>query len=163
LSSQGDEYVGLPDLTSSPGNQSPPIECGEGAVPHTFGTERLLGSSGEEFAPGDRIVRRRNDQALGLTNGTRGVVTHIDSRAGELQITTDRGDTVHVRQSYLDAGHLQLGYAIPWHVAQGLTAERAVVLAIQSGAQKEWVTSPSAVPAATPASTSPRRTSTRTP
>ena len=42
------------------------------------------------------------------------------------------------RPGYVDAGHLQLGYAITGHASQGITIDRSFVLAAPSGPQREW-------------------------
>ncbi len=93
--------------------------------------------SGLPLAVGDRIVLRRNDHANRLTNGTRATVTSVDPRHG-VTIQTDQKQTLAVPREYLDAGHLQHGYAITGHQAQGTTVERAYVLAPDTGRLKEW-------------------------
>lgn len=103
-----------------------------------LGPQRLMTLSGQELAPGDRVICRRNDPELGLTNGTRGRVIDVDSHRREVALATDRGPTIRVSPEYIDAGHLQLGYAITGHASQGLTVDRAFVLADPSGPQQEW-------------------------
>ena len=114
--------------------------------------------SGLPLAVGDRIVLRRNDHAHRLTNGTRATITSVDPRHG-VTIQTDQKQTRSVPRDYLDAGHLQHGYAITGHQAQGTTVERAYVLAPEPAASRSGATSPSAAPVQKPTSRSPARTS----
>lgn len=102
-----------------------------------LGPERLEGG-GLEFAVGDRIVCGRNSDALGVRNGTRGTVERVDRDGGELCVRTDRGDQVTLSASYLDAGHVRHGYALTGHASQGLTVERAFVLAGEGAQLQEW-------------------------
>lgn len=103
-----------------------------------LGTERLQMMNGEELASGDRVLCRRNDARLQLTNGTRGVVAEVDRVNHRVTIVTDRGSKVRIGSVYLDAGHLRLGYAMTGHASQGITVDRAFVLASPGGAQREW-------------------------
>jgi conjugative relaxase-like TrwC/TraI family protein len=102
-----------------------------------LGTERLE-VVGVDLAVGDRIVCRRNSQALGVRNGTRGTVADVDLEGGCLTVATDRGDSVELPQTYLEAGHVQHAYALTGHAAQGLTVERAFVLGPERGRLREW-------------------------
>jgi len=80
---------------------------------------------------------RRNHHARGLVNGTRGTITAVDSNSG-VTIRSDHGHAMPVPREYLDAGHIQHGYAVTGHQAQGTTVERAYVLAPDNGRLKEW-------------------------
>lgn len=72
---------------------------------------------------GDRVLFTRNSQALGVFNGELGTVT---SRLGSrLSVAVDGGREVHVEPASYP--HLQLGYAITSHKAQGMTTEQAFV------------------------------------
>jgi hypothetical protein len=92
--------------------------------------------SGREFAVGDRIVTLRNARRLGVLNGTFATVTGIDHQARALQVRTDDGRDLLLPRWYLDS-HSWLGdrrridhaYAITCHKAQGMTTDRAYVLA----------------------------------
>jgi ATP-dependent exoDNAse (exonuclease V) alpha subunit len=82
-----------------------------------------------EFRTGDRVVCLRNQRVDGLLNGLRGVVTAIDPEAQSLTVRLTDGSDRIVPTGYLDAGHLDHGYAMTIHKAQGLTADEALVLA----------------------------------
>lgn len=84
--------------------------------------------NGRCFAVGDEVVALRNDRRIGLTNGTRATVTHIDPTAGDLTVSTDSGVTVRVPASYLAAGNLDHGYAFTVHKGQGATVDRSFLL-----------------------------------
>ncbi len=97
---------------------------------------------GGRFAPGDRVVVKRNDRRRGVDNGDRGRVLAVDREQGSLLLQI--GD----RQVVLDHDYLTgttsdgeptllHGYAITGHVAQGLTVDRSYVLA-DEGISLEW-------------------------
>ena len=93
---------------------------------------RILGE--REFRVGDRVVCRRNDRQLGLRNGTRATVIALD--AG-LALHTDLGELRTVPPEYASE-HVEHGYALTGHAAQGATFERAFVLLQGHGALQEW-------------------------
>lgn len=93
--------------------------------------------AGHEFRVGDRVLCRRNNARLGLRNGTRATVTELDVTAGTLTIRTDSGCVRSLPPVYA-AEHLEYGYALTGHAAQGATVERAFVLARGEGALQEW-------------------------
>ena len=97
---------------------------------------------GGHFAPGDRVVVKRNDRRRGVDNGDRGRILAVDREQGSLLAQV--GD----RQVVLDHDYLTdstsdgeptllHGYAITGHVAQGLTVGRSYVLA-DEGISLEW-------------------------
>ena len=97
---------------------------------------------GGHFAPGDRVVVKRNDRRRGVDNGDRGRILAVDREQGSLLLQV--GD----RQVVLDHDYLTgttsdgeptllHGYAITGHVAQGLTVDRSYVLA-DEGISLEW-------------------------
>ena len=106
---------------------------------------QIVGWAGDEFetsgglslAVGDRVVLRRNDHARGIANGARGTIVAVDPAIG-VTMRSDHGDAIAVGRDYLDAGHIQHGYAITGHQAQGTTVERAYVLAPDACRLKEW-------------------------
>jgi ATP-dependent exoDNAse (exonuclease V) alpha subunit len=86
------------------------------------------------FALGDRVVIKRNDVRLGVTNGDRGTVVAVDGDAQRLVVRLE--DTaIALDRDFLGTPTihgdppLMHGYAITCHVAQGLTVDRAFVLA----------------------------------
>lgn len=91
-----------------------------------------------EYAPGDRIVCLRNDDALGVKNGTRATVETLNRKQRMLTVATDRGDRVELDTGYLEAGHVRHAYALTGHAGQGLTVERAFVLGIGGQRLQEW-------------------------
>ncbi|MDO8362775.1 MAG: MobF family relaxase [Actinomycetota bacterium] len=93
-----------------------------------LGQEALIAGD-REFRTGDRVVCLRNQRADGLLNGLRGVVTAIEPAARSLTVRLTDGTDRVVPTGYLDAGHLDHGYAMTIHKAQGLTADEALVLA----------------------------------
>ncbi|MDA0167526.1 relaxase domain-containing protein [Solirubrobacter taibaiensis] len=98
--------------------------------------------AGEAFAVGDRIVIKRNDQRLGVTNGQRGEVVAVDSTRSGLTVACG-GCRVELDREFLDSrtrdGEPSLlhGYAMTGHVAQGATVDHCFVLAGE-GMSREW-------------------------
>lgn len=86
-----------------------------------------LTAGGRGFATGDRILTTRNDRRLGVLNGQRGTVTAVDPHAHTV-IATIAGEDRVLDAPYLDEGHLDHGYAVTAHRAQGVTVDRAYVL-----------------------------------
>jgi hypothetical protein len=90
---------------------------------------------GHAVAVGDRAVARRNDRRLGIVNGDTGRVAAIGDHAVTLTLADDT--TVKVPESYVHAGHLEHGYALTAHLAQGATVDRAFVLGSDE-LYREW-------------------------
>jgi hypothetical protein len=78
------------------------------------------------FAVGDEVVCLRNNRRLGVLNGTRGTIVDINRAA--FTVATPDGERSLPRR-YVEAGHLDYGYASTIHKAQGATYEHAFVLA----------------------------------
>jgi conjugative relaxase-like TrwC/TraI family protein len=89
----------------------------------------LVDAHGRTFARDDEVVCLRNARRLGVINGTRGTV--VELAAGDLIIDTEAGART-LPPSYLEAGHLDHGYATTVHKSQGATYDRAFVLATES-------------------------------
>ena len=98
----------------------------------------LLVVDGIGFAAGDRVIALRNDRRIGVRNGDRGVITAIHtpttgasrrdvSAAVTVRLDSDR--TVRLSREYVEAGHLDHGYASTIHTAQGATVDHALVVA----------------------------------
>jgi ATP-dependent exoDNAse (exonuclease V) alpha subunit len=96
--------------------------------------------NGAGYSAGDHVVIRRNDPQLGVCNGDRAVVTSIDARRRQLSVAVgEREVCLGSRFLRSQAGQpaIQHGYAITCHIAQGMTVDRAFVLA-SSGLCREW-------------------------
>jgi hypothetical protein len=86
------------------------------------------------FQAGDRVVCLKNRARLGVLNGDLATVTAIDTA-----LRLDRTDQpVTVPHWYLDDGHLDWGYAVTGHKAQGATARRSHTVA-GDGVDREWI------------------------
>lgn len=88
-----------------------------------------------EFRVGDRVLCRRNDSHFGARNGTRGTVVDLDETG--ITLRTDAGATRLVSSAYA-VDHLEHGYALTGHAAQGATLERTFVLLTDHGSLREW-------------------------
>jgi Ti-type conjugative transfer relaxase TraA len=102
--------------------------AGELGVEQRVATER-----GERaFAAGDRVMFLKNERGLGVKNGTLGTVEGIEA-GGRLAVRLDGvgadGSARRVSFELRDYGHVDHGYAATIHKAQGVTVERAHVLA----------------------------------
>ncbi|MBS0986862.1 Ti-type conjugative transfer relaxase TraA [Acetobacter thailandicus] len=108
-------------------------ELGEDVLVSTAQGERV-------FAEGERVYFLRNDREMGVKNGTLGTVRGIEGSAGSgdlvLSVQLDgkdgvgSGRLVSVPVAEYDA--LDHGYAATIHKSQGVTVERAHVLATGS-------------------------------
>ena len=91
------------------------------------------------FQAGDRVVCLKNRARLGVLNGDLASITAIDADRRTVTLRLDRTDqAVTVPHRYLDDGHLDWGYAVTGHKAQGATARRAHTVA-GDGVDREWV------------------------
>lgn len=88
--------------------------------------EAVATASGERiFAPGDRVMFLRNERSLGVKNGTLGEVRVVSD--GAMRVRLDGGAEIAVELK--DYNHLDHGYASTIHKSQGVTVDRAHVLA----------------------------------
>jgi conjugative relaxase-like TrwC/TraI family protein len=98
--------------------------------------------AGGTFGVGDRVVVKRNELRLGVSNGQRGRVVDVDPGAIAMTIEVD-GRRVRLDPEFLNGTTrdgdptLLHGYAITGHVAQGLTVDHSLVLA-SGGIGSEW-------------------------
>jgi conjugative relaxase-like TrwC/TraI family protein len=89
------------------------------------------------FQVGDEILCLRNNQRLGVVNGTRAVVDAVDTDTRALRVTVADGARVVLPAAYLDDGYVTHGYAITGHKAQGMTCDEAFVLG-SDAVYREW-------------------------
>ncbi|MCC5984817.1 MAG: Ti-type conjugative transfer relaxase TraA, partial [Rhodobacteraceae bacterium] len=78
-----------------------------------------------DFATGDRVMFLQNDRGLGVKNGTLGSIAELDRQS--MTVHTDDGRSV--RFDLKDYDRIDHGYAATIHKAQGMTVDRAHVLA----------------------------------
>ena len=92
-----------------------------------------------QFQTGDRAVCLKNRSRLGVLNGDLGTVTAVDTERRTITLKLDRtNNVVTVPHWYLDDGHLDWGYALTGHKAQGATARRAHTVA-GDGVDRGWL------------------------
>lgn len=92
-----------------------------------------------EMAIGERIMFTRNNRPLGVRNGQTGTLVGCElSLAGipQLTIRTDANKMINVDTAAY--GHLDYGYAVTLHKAQGQTVDHVWVLLSESMADREW-------------------------
>lgn len=77
------------------------------------------------FASGDRLLFLRNERGLGVKNGTLGTVEKVSR--GHMAVTLD--SSARVAFDLKDYAHVDHGYAATIHKAQGVTVDRAHILA----------------------------------
>jgi hypothetical protein len=77
------------------------------------------------FASGDRLMFLQNERGLGVKNGTLGTVEHVSAQS--MTVQTDDGRSV--KFDLKDYNKIDHGYAATIHKAQGMTVDRAHVLA----------------------------------
>ena len=90
-----------------------------------------------EYAPGDRIITRRNDRHRDIDNGTLATITDIDSRGRAMVIETDNGHLRQLDLAYI-ARHVDHAYALTAHGAQGATVDWAAVIGHPEEFTREW-------------------------
>ncbi len=77
------------------------------------------------FASGDRIMFLRNERELGVKNGTLGTVEEVTPQRMIVRVDDGRNLAFDLK----DYAHIDHGYAATIHKAQGMTVDRAHVLA----------------------------------
>jgi Ti-type conjugative transfer relaxase TraA len=77
------------------------------------------------FASGDRVMFLQNERGLGVKNGTLGTVERVSGQS--MTVRTDDGRSVQF--DFKDYNRIDHGYAATIHKAQGMTVDRAHVLA----------------------------------
>jgi ATP-dependent exoDNAse (exonuclease V) alpha subunit len=84
------------------------------------------GDQAREYRAGDRVMVTANDHRLGLLNGSRADVTEIDPRRQTLTLATEEHRQVTVGIEWAGR-HLDHGYAMTCHKAQGATVDTALL------------------------------------
>ena len=77
------------------------------------------------FASGDRVMFLQNERGLGVKNGTLGTIEQVSAQSVTVQ--TDDGRSIQF--DLKDYNRIDHGYAATIHKAQGMTVDRAHVLA----------------------------------
>lgn len=88
-----------------------------GQIVHTKSGARL------EMAPGEQIAFTRNDRALGVKNGTTGIVDAIDDKTMTVKLHDGRKVSLPTTDASIDHG-----YAVTTNKSQGMTLDRCLVL-----------------------------------
>lgn len=92
------------------------------------------------MAVGERILFTRNSRKLGIKNGQTGNLTkwYLDQHGNMmLDVHTDAGKTVPINITQYK--HLDYGYALSVHKAQGQTVDKVYVLASDIMTDREWL------------------------
>jgi conjugative relaxase-like TrwC/TraI family protein len=99
----------------------------------------LWAPGGRPYAKGDQIVVLAPLPDHGLVTSERLTVTAVDVRTSRLAAETKDGRSVVLDRRSIDADHLDHGYAVTVHRAQGATFDRAHVLAAGGGRELAYV------------------------
>jgi conjugative relaxase-like TrwC/TraI family protein len=109
---------------------------------HLSASQRLNGptldTGARVFQTGDRILCRKNQDRLDVLNGDLGTVITVDPDHGTLTVCLDRDpETRDLPGWYLDQDHVDYGYALTGHKAQGVTTSHTFTV-ITGGTDREW-------------------------
>jgi conjugative relaxase-like TrwC/TraI family protein len=109
---------------------------------HLASSEQLKGpileADGRDYQRGDRVICMNNDRRLGVLNGDLATVIDVDPKNAQLTLRLDRDpETRTLPAWYLDEGHVDYGYALTGHKAQGITVDRSFTV-IGAAASREW-------------------------
>lgn len=109
---------------------------------HLANSEALSGptleADGLEYQRGGRVICLKNDPRLGILNGDLATAIHVDPKTGTLTIQLDRESEPRLLPAwYLDEGHIDYGYALTGHKAQGITVDRTFAV-IGGDTSREW-------------------------
>ncbi len=78
-----------------------------------------------QFATGDRIMFLRNERGMGVKNGTLATIERVSPEGMAVRLDDGRGVAFDTR----DYAHVDHGYAATFHKSQGVTVDRAHILA----------------------------------
>jgi hypothetical protein len=123
-------------------NNDTVTELNQRARTHLAASNRLAGPTLEVgegvFQAGDRILCRKNQSRLRVLNGDLATITSIDQERKSLTVRLDRHpETRDLPVWYLDQGHVDYGYAMTGHKAQGVTTGRSFVI-VDGITDREW-------------------------
>ncbi len=98
---------------------------------------RELSVAGRGFAEGERVLALRNHRGLGLRNGDRANVMEVsDDRTLIVRLDRDDRRDLRIPTDYLEAGHLDHGYAATVHKTQGATLDTVHYLGSDRSSQE---------------------------
>jgi hypothetical protein len=92
---------------------------------------------GRNYAVGDRLVALAPNPAAGIVTSETMTVLAVDERA--VTVRTSQGHDVTLTGEGIDTDHLDYGYALTVHRAQGATYDRTHVLAAGGGRELAYV------------------------
>lgn len=95
-----------------------------------------LRANGREYQCGDRVICLANDRGLGVLNGDLATVVSVDRQTLTVRLDRDP-ETRNLDAWYLDEGHVNHGYALTVHKAQGITVGRTFTV-VGPAASREW-------------------------
>ena len=78
-----------------------------------------------QFATGDRIMFLRNERGMGVKNGTLATIERVSLEGMAVRLHDGRGVAFDTK----DYAHVDHGYAATFHKSQGVTVDRAHILA----------------------------------
>jgi len=78
-----------------------------------------------QFATGDRVMFLRNERGMGVKNGTLATIERVSPEGMGVRLDDGRGVAFDTK----DYAHVDHGYAATFHKSQGVTVDRAHVLA----------------------------------
>lgn len=93
-----------------------------------LGTESIAAPEGRgELYVKDRAIFTKKSRLYGVENGSMGTVVSVNGEANSIAIRMDKGERVSIPLG--EFPHIRLGYAMTTHKGQGVTVEKAFVLA----------------------------------
>jgi ATP-dependent exoDNAse (exonuclease V) alpha subunit len=92
----------------------------------------VAGHDSPEMRTGDLVIIGRNDNRIGLYNGTRALVTAVDLASQTLTMNTDDDRDFTVPAAWAARHDLSHAYAMTLHKAQGLTVDHALLYGSQA-------------------------------
>ena len=90
-------------------------------------SEESLYIEGDHFHVSDRVLFTAKSKTLGVLNGTMGEVVELEEDKKLMAVRLDNGSRVRFCSD--DYDKVKLGYAVTSHKGQGVTVERAYILA----------------------------------